>query len=830
MIALMAVGAASLFLMRREIFPEFDLEIILISVPYPGASPSEVEEGICQKLEESVRSINGIKKQTAVAQEGAGFLVLELESNVPNVQKILSNVRSEVDRTKPQLPELAEDPEVEQITLRQVAIRVGLLGPTSETAESELALREVAEQARRELLLLPSISQANMIGARNYQIDVEVKEDTLRKYGLTLQRVAQIIRRENIEIPGGSMKTESQDVLLRGKNKRLIGDDIAEIPLVTTPDGVVLTVADLAEVKDDFTDDPAINLIDGRPGMVISIDRTSTEDLLAIADDVHHYVATAKLPPGYELRTWQDSAVDVRDRINLLRRNGIQGLILVFQVLAFFLDLRLAFWVALGIPIAVLGACGILLYCGATLNMISLFAFLLALGIVVDDAIVVGENIYAHRERGKNFVEAAVDGTYEVLPSVTASVTTTVIAFVPLFYVSGVMGKFIAVLPLAVIAMLLISLAECAFILPCHLAHENNLFLRVLSVLFFPIRLLGTVIHAIHASVTKLLAVVIKSFYVPALGWAIRNPLIVCSFAASIFFVTVAFLPAGITPWVVFPKLDSNWIESKVVFPDGTPTPSTLAATKQIEDAFMRMNDKYDVQQDMPLKRLVHRAVGEVNSPGALGPDSRTSGGHVGNVFIELTDTSQRTITSEEILDEWRHEVGAIPGVDSLTFGTPEMGPGGVPIEFKLLAPAKYMEELEAAVEACKEELANASKYPGVVDIRDDSRPGKLEYQLAVKDNARAMGITAADLAETVRASYYGEEVMRLQRGRHEVKLMVRYPEKDRRSLAGFSKRISQAAFRMCAFSGKGRLNSRRNRCAASSWASLWPCWRCSSC
>ena len=424
MIALLAVGAASLFLMRREVFPEFDLEIVLISVPYPGASPSEVEEGICQKLEEAVRSINGIKKQTAVAQEGAAFLVLELESNVPSVQKILSNVRSEVDRTKPQFPELAEDPEVEQITLRQVAIRIGLLGPKLETAEAELALREITEQARRELLLLPSISQANLIGAKNYQIDVEVREDTLRKYGLSLQRVAQIIRRENIEIPGGNMKTESQDVLLRGKNKRLLGDEIAEIPLVTTPDGVVLTVANLAEVKDDFTDDPAINLINGRPGLVISVDRTATEDLLAIVDDVHKYVATADLPPGYELTTWQDTAVDVRDRINLLRRNGIQGLILVFLVLAFFLDLRLAFWVALGIPISVLGACGLLLYCGATLNMISLFAFLLALGIVVDDAIVIGENIYAHREQGKEFVEAAVDGAYEVLPSVTASVTT----------------------------------------------------------------------------------------------------------------------------------------------------------------------------------------------------------------------------------------------------------------------------------------------------------------------------------------------------------------------------------------------------------------------
>jgi len=410
----------------------------------------------------------------------------------------------------------------------------------------------------------------------------------------------------------------------------------------------------------------------------------------------------------------------------------------------------------------------------------------LALGIVVDDAIVIGENIYAHREQGKNLVEAAIDGAYEVLPSVTASVTTTVIAFMPLFYVSGVMGKFIAVLPLAVITMLIISLVESTFILPCHLAHDDNLLIRMMTVVFYPIRLLGSLIHAIHLRVSSLLAKGIEDAYTPALAWSIRNPVIVCSIAASLFVITIGCVRGGVTPWVVFPELDSNWIESKAVFPDGTPTVATLAATKQIEDAFEQVNAKYYDEQGIPLKRLIHRAVGEVSSPGALGPDSRTSGGHVGNVFIELTDTSQRTITSEEILDEWRSKTGDIPGVDTLTFGTPEMGPGGVPIEFKLLASPEHMEELEAAVEACKAELSNTWKYPGVVDIQDDSRPGKLEYQLAVKGNARTMGITAADLAETVRASYFGEEVMRLQRGRHEVKLMVRYPEEDRRSLASF--------------------------------------------
>jgi multidrug efflux pump subunit AcrB len=778
MVAVLVVGIASLMSMRREVFPEFGLDVILVTVPYPGASPAEIEEGICQKLEEAVRSIDSIKKQTAVAQEGSGHLILELEPHV-NVQRVLSEVRSEIDRI-PSFPELAEDPEVKQITLRQVAIRIGVLGPNVTSHDAELALRGVAEDVRRDLLLMPAISQANLLGVRDFQIDIEIAESTLRQYGLSLERVAEIVRRENIELPGGKMRTGAQEVLLRGKNKGLTGDEIAKIPLITQDNGVVLTVGELGVVKDGFTDEAAISLIDGRPGLMISIDRTANEDLLAICDQVHDYAENADLPAGYKLVTWQDTAIDVRGRMELLRRNGIQGLILVFIVLAVFLDLRLSFWVALGIPVAVLGSCTVLLATGQTLNMISLFAFLLALGIVVDDAIVIGENIYSHRQRGDDLLKSAVQGAYEVLPSVTASVSTTIIAFIPLLYVSGVMGKFIAVMPVAVIAMLVISLLESTFILPCHLAHTQENFFRVMSVLLYPLRPIGWLLHAINARMERWLETVIRRVYQPLLRWTMRHAIIVVAMAFSLFIVTIGFIPAGITPWNIFPKLDSNWIQAKVTFPDGTPTSVTDAATVALEEAFSRVN----TQQEASLYQLMHRSVGEVLGPGALGPDSRTSGSHVGVVFIELKDVSERSLKSEQILSQWRLETGEISGIDSLTFGTPEFGPGGAAIEFKLLAPADKMVQLEAAIEDCKTELRRSAKYPGVVDIVDDSRPGKSEYQFTIKETARAMGISAMDLAETVRASFYGSEVMRLQRGRHEVKLMVRYPESDRKSLA----------------------------------------------
>ncbi len=471
MISLIVVGAICLMKLRREVFPEFDLEIILVSVPYPGASPDEVEEGICQKIEEAVRSIEGIKYQTSVAQEGSGHVVLELDANVKDVQKVLNEVRSEVDRI-PSFPMLAEERQVKQITLREPVIQVGIVGPNRVDPESELVLREITEQVRDDLLQQPAVSQANILGAREYQIDVEIPEATLRKYGLTLKQVADIIRRENVEIPGGTMRTESQEVLLRGKNKRTIGEDLLAIPLVTAPGGVVLTIGDLGTVRDEFDDTiTSVSRINGEPGLVISVERTTSEDLLAMVADVKSYVAQKELPPGYRMEVWGDQSIEVAARLDMLRDNGLQGLVLVFVLLALFLEMRLAFWVAIGIPIAILGTCGVLFAFGHTLNMLTSFAFLMVLGILVDDAIVVGENIYTHRSLGKSFRQAAIDGATEVLPSVCASVVTTVIAFMPLMFVAGVMGKFLGVMPVAVIAALLISLAEATFILPCHLGH-----------------------------------------------------------------------------------------------------------------------------------------------------------------------------------------------------------------------------------------------------------------------------------------------------------------------------------------------------------------------
>ncbi len=811
MISFMLVGAICLYKMRREVFPEFDLEIILITVPYPGASPDEVEEGICQKIEEAVRPIEGIKYQTSIAQEGSGFVVLELEADVKDVQKVLNEVRSEVDRI-PSFPILAEERQVKQITLRQPVIKVGIIGPENSDPAAELQLREIAEGVRDDLLQQPAVSQANIIGAREYQIDVEIPEETLRKYGLTLKQVADVVRRENVEIPGGTMRTDSQEVLLRGKNKRTIGEDLKKIPLVTAPGGVVLTVGDLGTVRDEFDDTiTAISRINGEPGLAISVERTTSEDLLAMVDDVKRYAAAKNLPPGYRMLVWGDQSIEVADRLDMLRNNGLQGLVLVFVLLALFLDLRLAFWVALGIPVAILGTCGVLFAMGHTLNMLTSFAFLMVLGILVDDAIVVGENIYQHRQLGKSFQRAAIDGAIEVLPSVAASVTTTVIAFVPLLYVAGVMGKFLAVMPVAVIAALLISLAEAIFILPCHLAHSpatetfghktrrwraamspvlgNTLGNLLVVYAFFwtqvtyPLKRLGDLFVWLNEWASRVLEGFTNRFYRPTLRWSIDHTGVTIALAIAALMLSFGLVASGRTPFNVFPEVDSKQITSRIVYPDGTPATIADAATDRIENAILEIGRRYASEDGQSVVRVVHKNVGQVSSPGALGPDTRTSGSNVGGVDVELCDSSERNIRSDQVIAEWRKLSGDFPGAETITFGTPDFGPGGRPIEFKLLADSDSMPELEAAVEETKLKLA---EYGGVFDVADDSRPGKWEFQLRVKPSAMAMGIPLADLAETVRGSYYGEEVMRLQRGRHEVKLMVRYPREDRRALADF--------------------------------------------
>jgi multidrug efflux pump subunit AcrB len=782
MLLILIAGGLALSMLRREQFPEFELEIVLVTVPYPGASPDEVEEGICQKVEEAVRSIAGIKKITSVAAEGAGSVIIELYEHV-NVQQKLNDIRSEVDRIPAFPPERAEDPEVKQLTFRQTAIRVGLIGPDQKGLPAEQQLRSVAESVRDDLLSLPHVSQVDLQGVRDYQIDVEVPEAVLRQYGVDLQDVASVIRRENLEVPGGNLRTEHYEVLVRGKNKRVTGAEIAQLPLLTQPDGVVLKVGDVATVRDGFVDIPMMSEINGRPAVALIVQRTSDEDVFQITDEVKQYIADHKddLPEGYELTYWHDDSVMVRDRLDMLISNGIQGLLLVFLILAMFLDLRLAFWVAMGIPVSLLGSGLILLATGHTMNMLTMFAFLMALGIVVDDAIVIGENIFAHRQRGVPYLQAAIDGTVEVLPAVIASVSTTIVAFMPMMFVAGVMGKFIAVMPVAIIAMLFISLIESSLILPAHLAHKRGAALTVIETILWPFRWVGWILHYGNQATTAALSWFTAGPYRRMVRFAVDYPLLVVSFCFALLMGTFGMVMAGITPYVIMPKLDANNIQANITYPDGTPSTVADAATERLASAIQRVNAELTPPGEEPIVRLIHRLVGSSERQEGAGMGSQVSGAHLGGVSVELAPAEERNVGSSEIIDAWRAAAGEFPGAEKLTFGSQEFGPGGTPVEFKLQSNSEHFEELLAAVDDAKAKLAT---YDGTFDVADDNQPGKFELLPEVTRAGQATGVRSADLYETVRSSYYGEEVMRLQRGRHEVKLMVRYPPEERDTFA----------------------------------------------
>ena len=780
-IAIMVIGWISFSSMRREVFPEFDLEMALVSVVYPGATPEEVEEGICQKVEEACRSVVGIKKITSVAREGMGYCLFEMNDNVPEPQRVVSEIRSEVERI-PTFPELAEDAKVEQVTLRTPAIRVGVLAPpdTDSGERSELEIREVVEKVRDDLLALPTVSAVNIAGGKEYEITIEISEDTLRKYGLTLKAVADIVRRENLELPGGTIRSEGGEVLLRGKNKKYVGGEIAKIPLVTLPDGLVLTVGDLGTVRDGFADVAGKSRINGRQGLVISVDRSSGEDLLAMVAAVKGYVAEAKLPPGYELVTCADASLDVRERLDMLLSNGTQGLLIVFVILALFFDLKVGFWVAMGVPVSMLGT-GALMFAGdQTLNMLSMFAFLMAVGIDVDDAIVVSDNVERHRKMGKGPIQAAIDGTAEVVPSVVSGVMTTVITFMPLLFVSGVMGKFIAVMPFAFIATLLVSLSEAIFVLPGHLAHEDSFLLRAISFLCTPLKPLAPVLKFLQRGCDDGLKWFVKRAYAPALEWSIDNRWAVLAGAAAILILAVGLIRSGTTPFKLFPKVDAKRLQAKIIYPDGTPASVTEQGIAQVERALDEIAKRLSAG-GRPIVTFVHSSVGSFETQGKPGADQKFSGSHLGAVSVELEDAVNRTTDSDTFVSEWRKATGELPGADSVVFVSENIGPAGKAIEFKLLAASdeESVRQLEAAVERSKDWLA---EYPGVIDIDDDSRPGKWEYQMKVHPDAETIGVSLAEVASTIRGCFYGEEVMRLQRGRHEVKLMVAYPRDERRT------------------------------------------------
>ena len=804
MIVVLGVGTFAAMSLQRDNMPEFNANIITIQVEYPGATPEEVENGICEKIEEYVQSIEGIKKLTSTANEGMGMVTLTLYDSIKNVDRTLNEVREAVDRI-PSFPELAEDPVIQHAKNHESIYKIGLIGPEGSSVENALALRELAEELRQELIHLPGISLVNLIGTKDYQIDVEISEGTLRAYGTSLDAIARTVRAENCQTPGGTIRAPSVEINVRTDNRRYTAQGIEKLPVITDEAGAVLTLEDIGFVRDEFIDGPAMatvysppdklgtrnpesKAVAGRPCITLDIQRISTEDLIAKVNTINEWVKKKQkpggLPEGYSIITWGDKSVEVQERLDLLAINGLQGLLIIFALLALFLDLKLAFWVAMGLPFSVCLTCLFLFGAGETLNQISTFGFIMALGIVTDDAIVAGENIFRHHDMGKDWFEASVDGISEVIPSIISSLLTTIIAFLPLFFVSGTMGKIIASVPLVMIAMLLASMFECVTILPCHLSHRKNLIFTFLYIYLYVFAWIPWLIAKCNKYAMGGLRWFIKRVYAPCLRWVLLNRIIFCASLISLFIFSLGFIVKGRIPFVFFPEGEATVIQAKVKFPNGTPAEVTDYWTSVIEQKFWEISDAYEKEKE-PVAIRSFRVVGaELQDDGRRTDDkSGEVSGDKGGVEVELVSGSDRTISSKEIVKRWREAVGVIPGAEEITFAAQAGGPPDKDIEIRFYSKVEDYDKVEAIVEEVKQKLGS---YTGVNDIKDTDIPGKWEFQLTIKEHAKSLGIHPQQLAETMRAAYYGAEVERLQRGRHEVKLMVCYPREERRSLSDF--------------------------------------------
>ena len=756
-------GLIAAFNVKEEVFPEFSLDMISIEVPYLGAAPEEVEEAVCIRIEEAIQGIEGIKRITSTALEGMGTVLVELDLGA-DARKVVDDIKSNVDAIDT-FPEETERPVIREMAARNQVIDVAISGRTD-----EFTLKVLAERVRDELAAIPQISQVDLVSARPYEISIEVSELALRRHGLTFDDVTSAVRRSSLDLPGGAVRAESGEILLRTIGQAYRGREYENLALLTRADGTRLRLGDVATVVDGFAETDQFARFDAEPVIVVTVFRAGNQSALEIAALVNEYVGQtqATLPEGISLTVWQDQAKILNSRLNLMLRTGLTGFALVFLVLALFLELRLAFWVSLGIPISFLGAIMLMPWLDISVNVISLFAFILVLGIVVDDAIIVGENIFRHQEEHGDGLRASIEGGKEIATPVVFAVLTTVAAFSPLIFVPGMMGKIFTVIPLIVIPCLLFSLVESLNILPAHLSH-------------IPKRGPPGPWRRFQGLFTSGLKVFIQRVYRPGLELSLRWRYLTTAIGLGTLIVTVGMVLGGWTNFHFFPSVEADFMVASVTMPQGTPAPVTSNAVRRLEEGAERLRRALLDETGQDYFRHIVASVG--NQPmasrggGPMGPIRNLTASHIGEVTTELAPAETRTITSEELANRWRKLTGPIPEAVETNFTASVMSPGK-DVDVMFVGP--NIDELRAAAEKVKRQLR---AYAGIYDITDSFREGKQEMKLGIKPAAETLGLTLSDLGRQVRQAFYGEEAQRIQRGRDDIRVMVRYPADQRRSL-----------------------------------------------
>jgi len=759
MLFIIAAGVITALTIKLEVMPEATLDKIAITVEYPGASPSEVEEGVIRKIEDEVAGLAGIKRIDSTAKEGYGIVTIEVVKGW-DIKKLLDEVKAEVDRINT-FPEEAEDPVVREITRKTQVIDVAIYGNVPEGT-----LKELAEQIRDDITNLPGVTQAEVYGVRNPEVQIEIPERTLREYGLTLAQVSEIVRRASLDLPAGRIKEQGRELLVRTKGRKYHAPEFRNIVVISRPDGSRVTLGQIAKVKDGFEDRDLRTRFQGKPAAIILVYRVAEQSALKVAAAVKSYVDRIRptLPAGVSIDLYQDRSEILWSRIRLLLKNMSIGLALVGILLGLFLNLKLAFWVALGIPISF--AAGLMCFpqLDVSINMISLFAFIMVLGIVVDDAIVIGENVFRKRQRLEDPLRASIEGTLEVGRPVIFSVLTTVAAFWPLLLGSGIMGKFMRNIPIVVIIVLLGSLTEALLILPAHLARSK-------------FNAGGNANKTRKEIISKALNWVISEPYRKILNYCLRWRYASAAVALTLLLLATGLWTGRIIKFTLFPKVESDVLMCNLTMPAGTPLTKTQQMVKYLEDsAILALGEaeKERPKGSPPLLRYMASLIGAQMAGHGPRAGSADTGGNLAQIFIQLLGEDQRKISATKLLNLWRKKAGPIPEAESLTFRAEFFSPGN-PIEVHLSLDDEQM--LKRAVEDLKRELR---EYPGVYDINDSFIPGKKEIRIKLRPQGRDLGFNLKDLAQQVRFAFYGAEAMRFEREEDEVKVMVRYPEEQR--------------------------------------------------
>ncbi|MYD42671.1 MAG: efflux RND transporter permease subunit [Gammaproteobacteria bacterium] len=751
-------GVAAAFGLKTQVFPTIKLGQIQVSVPYPGATPSEVEEGITRRVEEAVAGIEGVYRVSSTASEGNGSISVEL-NDFANENDVYEDVKSTIDRLVDFPPQRAEEPEITIQESVDSVMQLVVSGPIP-----EMELRAAAEFVQDALLELPNVTLVSLQGTRALEIAIEISERTLRQYGLTLDQVANRIRQQSVNLSAGEIKSVAGDLLIRTNKKLLTGEEFETLPIQALPDGTTLLLRDIAVIRDSFVDSDLRNEFNGEPAIFVSVNKSTSEDMLLIADTIKANLDNLNPPYNVAIEIFEDQSEILEQRIGLLVRNGILGFTLVVLFLVLMLDLKLAIWVAMGVPISFLGAMIFFAPLSVDITMVSLFGLIMVLGVVVDDAIVVGENIGAVQETGLSGAAASIAGAKGVFSPVTIGVLTSMAAFAPLMFATGTFGQILGAVPFVVITVLVISLIEVFLILPAHLSHAGKWSRWPLSV------------------IQEFIASALQSFrdnlLLPCVRWAVQHRYITLLIAMGFLCGAMSLLATNSVRFLFFPSIESSSVVANLTYPVGTPYDITERGAEQLRNAILRVNEKAGNTEIGSMSMVIGGSLsgggGPMSSPGVRASSNRAQ------VRLELADESVRQNSSEEIERLWRREVGTIAGADDIRFVSSFMSLADVSYQLSHRDDATLLQ----AVNYLKDRFAETQ---ALVQIVDDYDLGKRQFDIELTPAGEAAGLTNLDISRQLRQSYFGEEIQRIQRNRNEVKVMLRFPRDERRSTRDFT-------------------------------------------